>query len=120
MLTIFYNPRQSIQPIKEFTDVVPTWVTADNLLCHADNVTESLPDISDHPPNKKKRNIFFLETSCTSSDKGKIHLSPRQACAVESAARMNPKMDVYLLFASPGVIIGKSFSKLSLNIKEWF
>lgn len=53
---------------------------------------------------KRKKNIFFLETSCTSSQKGKIYLSPRQACAVESAARMNPDMEVYLLFASPGVI----------------
>lgn len=34
--------------------------------------------------------------------KDKISISPRQACAVESAAKMNPGMDVYLLFTSPG------------------
>lgn len=107
MLTIFY------QPYKEIRDVDTTWVTANNLICHADNVTESLSDISDYPPSKKKKNIFFLETSCTSSEKGKIYLSPRQACAVESAARMNPDMEVYLLFASPGVIKGKFLSKSS-------
>lgn len=105
MLTYLYNPL----PPEDFKKFDSIWITAENLLCHADDVSESLPDISDNPPSNKKRNIFFLETSCTSSEKGKIYLSPRQACSVESAARMNPEMDVYLLFASPGVIKGKFF-----------
>lgn len=64
---------------------------------------ESLPDISDikHP---KPRSIFFLETSCRSHIKGRIAVTSRQACAVESAARMNPNLDVYFLFVSPGII----------------
>ncbi|XP_067005167.1 lactosylceramide 4-alpha-galactosyltransferase isoform X2 [Anabrus simplex] len=49
----------------------------------------------------KGKSIFFHETSCASSIKGKLVLTPRQACAVESAAKMNPDLDVYLLFASP-------------------
>ncbi|XP_071639750.1 lactosylceramide 4-alpha-galactosyltransferase-like isoform X2 [Temnothorax longispinosus] len=44
------------------------------------------------------RNIFFHETSCF-GEEGLI-LNARQACAVESAARMNPSMTVYLLFVS--------------------
>ncbi|KAF2906058.1 hypothetical protein ILUMI_00121, partial [Ignelater luminosus] len=63
----------------------------------------SLPDISDTGPTKGK-SIFFHETSCDSYMNGKITISARQACAVESAARMNPHLDVYLLFASPGQI----------------
>ncbi|KAF5306244.1 hypothetical protein FQA39_LY08942 [Lamprigera yunnana] len=35
---------------------------------------------------------------------GKITITARQACAVESAALMNPDYDVYLLFTSPGLI----------------
>lgn len=79
----------------------------DQLHCY--NITEedSLPDISDNPPNHYKKNIFFLETSCSSYNKGKLFIKARQACAVESAARLNPNMDVHLLFASPGIIIGK-------------
>ncbi|KAF2906057.1 hypothetical protein ILUMI_00120 [Ignelater luminosus] len=63
----------------------------------------SLPDISNIIPAKGK-SIFFHETSCRSHINGKITISARQACAVESAARMNPHLDVYLLFASPGQI----------------
>lgn len=44
------------------------------------------------------RNIFFHETSCF-GEEGLV-LNSRQACAVESAARMNPTMTVYLLFVS--------------------
>lgn len=42
------------------------------------------------------RNIFFVESwqSCNSL----AHLTPRSACAVESAARLNPKWTVYLFF----------------------
>ncbi|XP_015109842.1 lactosylceramide 4-alpha-galactosyltransferase isoform X2 [Diachasma alloeum] len=47
---------------------------------------------------KGSKNIFFHETSCF-GDEG-ITLTPRQACAVESAAKMNPTMQVYLLVLS--------------------
>nr|AIA92015.1 CAZy families GT32 protein [uncultured bacterium] len=50
----------------------------------------------------KDTSIFFLETSCNSYINAQLTVSPRQACAVESAALMNPKRMVYLLFASPG------------------
>ncbi|KAL7297980.1 hypothetical protein TKK_0008992 [Trichogramma kaykai] len=50
-----------------------------------------------------KRNIFFLETSCSYKRDDEFHLSCRQACAVESAARMNPTDWVHLLFFSPSV-----------------
>ncbi|XP_058824632.1 lactosylceramide 4-alpha-galactosyltransferase [Topomyia yanbarensis] len=44
-------------------------------------------------------NIFFHETSC--SENGVIGLNARQACAVESAARMNPTRQTFVLFAAP-------------------
>ncbi|XP_066137544.1 lactosylceramide 4-alpha-galactosyltransferase-like [Euwallacea fornicatus] len=76
----------------------------DVLFCHGIEDFDALPDISDKPPDKHKRNIFFLETTCNSALRGKLFIHPRQACAVESAARLNPNSDVYLLFASRGVI----------------
>uniref|UniRef100_A0A6P7FXW3 Alpha-1,4-N-acetylglucosaminyltransferase-like n=1 Tax=Diabrotica virgifera virgifera TaxID=50390 RepID=A0A6P7FXW3_DIAVI len=48
--------------------------------------------------------MFFHETSCKSFNKGKITINSRQACAVESAARLNPDLDIYVLYSSPGLI----------------
>lgn len=82
------------------------WVKPENgVYCHYIKSSEknSLPDISDHTP-KEGKSIFFLESSCTSFSNGKITINARQACAVESAARMNPDYEVNLLFASPGNI----------------
>lgn len=64
--------------------------------------SQTLPDISDTYP-AKGRSIFFHETSCNSYLNGKITISPRQACAVESAARLNPNFEIHLLYASPGI-----------------
>ncbi|XP_034945377.1 uncharacterized protein [Chelonus insularis] len=50
-------------------------------------------------PSKIGNHIFFLETSCP--EDGELVLNPRQACAIESAAKMNPEMEIYLLFLSP-------------------
>ncbi|XP_044272299.1 lactosylceramide 4-alpha-galactosyltransferase-like [Tribolium madens] len=78
----FFNPKESIQ-------------------CYH-NKSHTLPDISDTRP-AKGRSIFFHETSCNSFHNGKITITARQACAVESAARLNPNFEVHLLFASPGI-----------------
>jgi hypothetical protein len=43
--------------------------------------------------------VFFLETSFA-SDHGSFLLNNRQICAIESAARMNLRLDVFVLFAS--------------------
>lgn len=61
-------------------------------------MTVTLFNFSDSGPEPGK-NIFFHETSCFGED-GAV-LNARQACAVESAAKMNPSMTVYLLFVSP-------------------
>ncbi|XP_078041740.1 lactosylceramide 4-alpha-galactosyltransferase-like [Augochlora pura] len=71
--------------------------------------SNSLPEFdpeseSDKPTNDK--NIFFHETSCF-EDEG-LMLNPRQACAVESAAKMNPNMNIYLFFLSQSVISNQS------------
>ncbi|KXJ71251.1 hypothetical protein RP20_CCG021053 [Aedes albopictus] len=52
-----------------------------------------------HKQPKHGRNIFFHETSCSAD--GVIKLNARQACAIESAARMNPDWNAFVLFASP-------------------
>lgn len=43
------------------------------------------------------RSIFFIETT----RKTAVELTARQACSVESAARINPNRPVYVLFMSP-------------------
>lgn len=101
LVTVFYVTNPSSQAID----------SADELFCHDwKKWEETLPDISDNPPDESKRNIFFLETTCNSYKMGKLFIRARQACAVESAARLNPHMNVYLLFASPGVIKGKGWN----------
>lgn len=70
--------------------------------CYRENVP-SLQDITEISP-PKDNSIFFHETSCNSYYNGKITITSRQACAVESAAKMNPQKMVYLLYASPGVL----------------
>ncbi|XP_076264022.1 lactosylceramide 4-alpha-galactosyltransferase-like [Rhynchophorus ferrugineus] len=75
-----------------------------SIYCHLLSDSDSLPDISSANP-RKGRSIFFHETSCTSHLKGKITINARQACAVESAAFMNPNYEIYLLYASPGKIV---------------
>ncbi|XP_070149584.1 lactosylceramide 4-alpha-galactosyltransferase-like isoform X3 [Polyergus mexicanus] len=76
--------------------------TINDIRCYDE--TSSADGIYDFDPESSVdkpipgRNIFFHETSCF-GDEGLV-LNPRQACAVESAARMNPTMTVYLLFVS--------------------
>ncbi|KAF4533307.1 hypothetical protein B566_EDAN004428 [Ephemera danica] len=46
--------------------------------------------------------FFFVETSCLGN------VNARQACAVESAARLHPEADVYLLLLSPAAALNLS------------
>jgi len=82
-----------------------------NVLCYSGSSVNLLETISKSPPKNKKR-IFFIESSCSSFIKGDFELNPRQACAVESAAKMNPNTEVTILFASP---IGVEDPLLSKN-----
>ncbi|XP_065095251.1 lactosylceramide 4-alpha-galactosyltransferase-like [Ochlerotatus camptorhynchus] len=52
-----------------------------------------------HKQPQHGKNIFFHETSCSAD--GIIRLNARQACAIESAARMNPNWNAFVLFAAP-------------------
>ncbi|KAG5666936.1 hypothetical protein PVAND_014941 [Polypedilum vanderplanki] len=69
------------------------------------NILEDDKIINDN--NQKK--IFFVE-SHTNRDR-KLE-KPRQACSVESAARINPDMEVYLFFATNSSGIDMHFSDL--------
>ncbi|XP_076649313.1 lactosylceramide 4-alpha-galactosyltransferase-like [Halictus rubicundus] len=73
------------------------------------STSNSLPDFDPESESDKPigdRNIFFHETSCF--DDAGLVLNARQACAVESAAKMNPSMNVYLLFLSQSGISNRS------------
>ncbi|XP_066137627.1 lactosylceramide 4-alpha-galactosyltransferase-like [Euwallacea fornicatus] len=94
-------------PLPSFVINAYYWVNPDKgVFCHyiKTNSKTSLPDISDYIP-KEGKSIFFHETSCHSFINGKVTITSRQACAVESAARMNPEHEVYLLYASPGNLV---------------
>ncbi|CRK97857.1 CLUMA_CG011232, isoform A [Clunio marinus] len=58
-------------------------------------IFESIENAYIQPENG--RNVFLLETRNTTTD---VILNPRQACAVESAALMNPDHEVFLIYAS--------------------
>ena len=87
---------------------------SDDIACYeVPNTGEGLPDFDPNSKSDKPvrdRNIFFHETSCF--EDGGLVLNARQACAVESAAKMNPGMTVYLLFVSS--------SKISNQSREFF
>lgn len=78
------------------------YFTTGDINCYDEvSTSESIRDFDPESSIDKPqlgRNIFFHETSCF-GEKG-LTLNARQACAVESAARMNPTMTVYLLFVS--------------------
>ncbi|XP_015511780.2 lactosylceramide 4-alpha-galactosyltransferase isoform X1 [Neodiprion lecontei] len=68
--------------------------------CYEESSTiDSIEQFESEEGTISERRIFFHETSCF-GEEGAI-LNARQACAVESAAMMNPKTTVYLLFVSP-------------------
>lgn len=71
----------------------------------------TLPEISDDEPPKGK-SIFFHETSCKSAENNRITITTRQACAIESAAILNPNYSIYVLYTSPGAL------KLQINNKN--
>ncbi|XP_044593989.1 lactosylceramide 4-alpha-galactosyltransferase-like isoform X1 [Cotesia glomerata] len=61
-------------------------------------------------------NIFFIETSCSGA--AGIELDARQCCSIESAAKMNPKMRIYLLILSPSEYSPRTEELLS-NLEEY-
>lgn len=63
----------------------------------ASRVLEDVQKARKQPQQGK--NMFFHETSCSAN--GVIKLNARQACAIESAARMNPNWNAFVLFAAP-------------------
>lgn len=71
-----YQINKSINEIKFFEDITETA----------------------HQPDANQA-IFFHDTSCTAN--GLAHLHVRQACAVEAAAKLNPKRQVFVTFLSP-------------------
>lgn len=100
--TLLSNVDNTLKTTENISDRISELPPKEGIYCY--KIKEnSLRDISEVHP-KPDRSIFFHETSCNSFVNGKIWLNPRQACAIESAAKMNPHMDVYVLFSSPGVL----------------
>jgi lactosylceramide 4-alpha-galactosyltransferase len=69
-------------------------------------VTTPLTNSLEIEPIPGDKNIIFIETRCLLDDSQRykglgLSLHKRQACAIESAARMNPDYKVYLLYSCP-------------------
>lgn len=79
----------------------------------------TLPEVTENRiliQHKSSKNVFFHETSCNPGEfwdpkkfpikqfiyfvAGIVNLTPRQACAIESAAMLNPEHNIFVLFAS--------------------
>ncbi|VVC37810.1 Nucleotide-diphospho-sugar transferases,Glycosyltransferase, DXD sugar-binding [Cinara cedri] len=65
------------------------------------------------PAEVTENSIFFIETSCAHDDG--IRLNLRQACAVESAASLNPNSKIFVLFVSGGFANNDSAIITALN-----
>lgn len=70
-------------------------IVSSNTPCYLMNSGDWLPSAEDPSFAPAERSIFFHETSCAGT------LRPRQACAVEAAARAHPQRQVYVLFTAP-------------------
>ncbi|KAF7993056.1 hypothetical protein HCN44_005837 [Aphidius gifuensis] len=77
-------------------------IVLDNITCYGDSSTNgSIDTFSIYETMNKtvsSKNIFFFQTNCFGSEG--VVLKPRQLCAIESAALMNPNMSIYLLILS--------------------
>lgn len=61
----------------------------------------------DFNPNEVTKNsIFFFETSC--NHEYGITLNLRQGCAIESAAKLNPNLKIFVLFLASNFVSNKS------------
>ncbi|CAB3253065.1 unnamed protein product [Arctia plantaginis] len=81
--------------------------------CHQLEEKDALPLAADFNFSPEPNSIFFHETSCRGSLRG------RQACAIESAARMHPNKQIYVLFSSPvsdNTLRNSSLAKLSMYL----
>lgn len=92
------------------------WISSDVF-----NSYELLPkfDELETQPHKSEswRQIFFIETS--QPDGGFLEINERQACAIESAAKLHIDYNVYVLFVGPMAIDPKRKSTgLFLNLKK--
>lgn len=67
-------------------------------LKESDHNVQLFDDIEKFPP-KPDKSIFFIDSTCLKSTR--VDLNARQACAIESAAKLNPNRDVYILYLSP-------------------
>lgn len=80
--------------------LVSTFVTkeSEQIKCYDYSTLNTLEELTPESKIPINTSIFFVETSCQESG---LKLNYRQACAIESAAKMNPHSNVYLIFPSP-------------------
>ncbi|XP_011873510.1 PREDICTED: uncharacterized protein LOC105565148 isoform X4 [Vollenhovia emeryi] len=91
---------------RELSMILITVSSANHVSCYwsgSSGVMELGQGEWDQPMLIPSRCIFFHKTTCSSPN-----LTPRQACAVESAARNNRNLNVFLLFLATGQFSEKS------------
>lgn len=82
----------------------------DDVSCHNKESDDDLPPIQNHRFRSTKKHVYFHETTCNG------FLQPRQACVVESAARLHPNWQINVVFSAPM----DTSSKAKLNIFQEF
>lgn len=88
---------------------------ASEIKCYDYNVLNMLEELTPETKVPLNTSIFFVETSCHDEV---LKLTSRQTCAVESAAKMNPYANVYLLFPSP-IPDNKNVDEHILKLNEY-
>lgn len=85
---------------------------------NSENLLEDL-EKAQVQPSPDGKNIFFHLTSCSGKYR-LLKLNARQACAVESAARLNPTMSLFVLVASKvGLKNGELFKSDNIFSGIW-
>ena len=81
-----------------------------------ENSSLSLENIINNGLNKT-RNIFFVESSFFDSQ-GEVSLNNRQACSIESAALMNPKAHISVIFVTSSRLRHSNILKALMEYKN--
>lgn len=103
------------EPKSEFADLIECYKVGKPLPRYGKRLLDVLD--SERKPRPGKT-IFFHETRCSSD--GFLKLGPREVCSIESAAKHNPNLDVFVLFTSPRFYLTKGTSNDLLRLQQTY
>lgn len=93
-----------------------TTIKYHDVSCHSMELDDDLPPIQNHRFQSTKKQIYFYETTCNG------FLDSRQACVVESAARLHSEWQINVVFSAPMSIkkrVNLNHFQEFPNVKFW-